>query len=105
MEIVRIGNQIEGCFWICISLVFFVPLLKAREKQRWFCLMGFLLFLIFGLSDFVESQTGAWWKPWWLLVWKAGCNLGFLGMLLWYKKIMGSWQNIWDKWHKPIKFK
>jgi hypothetical protein len=29
----------------------------------------------FGLSDLVETQTGAWWRPWWLLAWKAACVL------------------------------
>jgi hypothetical protein len=32
----------------------------------------------FGLSDLVESQTGAWWTPWWLFAWKALCVLGLL---------------------------
>ena len=29
--------------------------------------------VVFGLSDAVELYTKAWWRPWWLLVWKAAC--------------------------------
>lgn len=29
--------------------------------------------VMFGISDFVEMASGAWWEPWWLLVWKGIC--------------------------------
>ena len=34
-------------------------------------------FFAFGISDFVEIHTGAWYRPWWLLAWKATCVAGF----------------------------
>lgn len=33
---------------------------------------------VFGVSDLIEAQTGAWWEPWSLLVMKAACVLVFL---------------------------
>jgi hypothetical protein len=59
----------------------------------WFCLAGFVLtrgtdksrlllasaLLPFGISDLVETRTGAWYSPWWLLVWKAICVLLIAG--------------------------
>jgi hypothetical protein len=33
---------------------------------------------VFGVSDLVEAQTGAWWEPWWLFVMKAACVLVFV---------------------------
>ena len=40
---------------------------------------------LFGLSDIVEIQTGAWWQPWWLLVWKGACISGLVLLLwIWY---------------------
>lgn len=44
MEIERIGNIIEGFFWIAISLIFWLPALRRRERQRGFCLTGGLVF-------------------------------------------------------------
>lgn len=32
-----------------------------------------LALLAFGVSDLVETRTGAWYRPWWLLAWKASC--------------------------------
>jgi len=34
--------------------------------------------LLFGISDLVEVQTGAWWDPWWLFTLKAFCVVIFL---------------------------
>ena len=39
-------------------------------------------FCAFGVSDIVEVETGAWWRPWWLLVWKGLCIVVLL-VLLW----------------------
>jgi len=30
-------------------------------------------FFVFGISDFIELKTGAWWRPLWLLLMKASC--------------------------------
>jgi hypothetical protein len=102
MEIVSIGNIIEGCFWFLVSLVFFVPALRPKEGHRWFCLSGGALFVIFGLSDMYESTTGAWWKPWWLILWNVGCVGGMVLLFFWYKRIMGSWRDIMEKWNRPL---
>jgi len=90
MEVTYYGNIIEGIFWVFVSLVFFVPACKRQEKHRWFCLFGTGVFLVFGLSDFYEAGTGTWWKPWWLLCWKIGCNIGVGLIIFWYVRINGS---------------
>jgi hypothetical protein len=38
-------------------------------------------------SDLVEARTGAWWKPWWLFVWKAACVLLMLGGAWRYQRL------------------
>jgi hypothetical protein len=45
-----------------------------------------IILILFGISDFVEMVSGAWWQPWWLLVWKALCiGVGFILIILIYK--------------------
>ncbi|MFQ5489368.1 MAG: hypothetical protein ACE5GE_01495 [Phycisphaerae bacterium] len=75
------ANYLEAALWCVIGLgCAFVGRHRAgRVRRRLF--MAVPLFLLFGLSDVVEVYTGAWWHPWWLLVWKACCIAGLLALL------------------------
>lgn len=35
-------------------------------------------FILFGVSDFIEMRTGAWYTPWTLFAFKAACVASFL---------------------------
>ena len=73
MTVVDAINVIEVCWWTGCGIVVLARTLRSGVRPRG---QGFLLaatFVLFGLSDVVELQTGAWWRPWWLLVWKAAC--------------------------------
>jgi hypothetical protein len=76
-----VGNYIEAVLWCVIALGFGVQAIRKSGAIRTRCAQAAILFLLFGLSDVVEVQTGAWWRPWWLLLWKGGCVIG-LGLLL-----------------------
>lgn len=69
------ANYIEAGLWITIGLVFILFGLAGMIplKHRWPVIAVTLI--LFGISDIVETRTGAWWKPWWLFVWKALCVL------------------------------
>ncbi len=64
-------NLAEGTLGILVALV----TLRMPLERRWVVFGGFIAF---GISDFVEIHTGAWWRPWWLLGWKAACLLAFV---------------------------
>ena len=73
MTVVDAINVFEVFWWTGCGSVVLVKTLRAGTLPRG---RGYLLaatFVLFGLSDVVELQTGAWWRPWWLLVWKAAC--------------------------------
>lgn len=65
------ANLVEGILWLVVASGFLVSL--VRRDQRLAKLIAACNFAAFGLSDFVEMGTGAWWRPWWLLVWKGLC--------------------------------
>lgn len=68
-----VGNFIEAGFWL---LVAFLCVGFARRRQgcvRVRLWQAAIAFAVFGGSDWVEAYTGAWWRPWWLFVWKAVC--------------------------------
>ena len=68
-------NFYESFFWCILAFGFLIKTIKSRRPL--FLLIGIAL-LLFGVSDIVEMWSGAWWKPWWLLVWKAGCVIGLI---------------------------
>ena len=76
----RYSNYIEGVFWIVVGGL---SLLAARQRKRpRFGGVLLLIFIVFGVSDWVESTTGAWYFPWWLLAWKAACIVAVAGLLI-----------------------
>jgi hypothetical protein len=78
------SNYIEASLWACIGLVFLVQSLRTPGPKRRPSLIAGLTFLVFGASDIVETTTGAWWRPWWLFMWKSVCVAIFLLLLAYY---------------------
>ena len=85
-EATRVMNLIEGLFWIllavCCGWKAFVC--DKRRKGPWLAAFG--AFLLFGISDFVEVGTGTWWRPWWLIIWKAACIGVLVLSYVWCKR-------------------
>jgi hypothetical protein len=82
-----LGNRIEGVFWIVIAAAVLVAGIRSGGRMRTLSALSAVLFVLFGVSDFVEATTGVWWRPWWLLVWKCLCVFGLLTCLLAYKRL------------------
>ena len=76
------GNYLEALIWFFFAIGFAVNAGKTSGITRINRLITTLIFLLFGGSDIVEVQTGAWWSPWWLFVWKASCVLSMV-ILFW----------------------
>jgi hypothetical protein len=74
----KVGNYCEAALWFAIGVAFLLVALR-RRPLRATCLTAAAAFVAFGFSDVVEVHTGAWWRPWWLLAWKAAC----VGMFVW----------------------
>lgn len=75
------ANQLEAGFWIVVGAAFLVAGWRRRSGLGVVLLAGVTL-VLFGFSDLVETQTGAWYKPWWLLLWKGACVIT-LAALAW----------------------
>lgn len=86
-DLTVVGNFLEGFLWIAVSLTFGIMAYRTPGPKRWLWQLLAAAFLLFGISDFIETQTGAWWKPWWLLVMKGSCILIFLYAMWRYRKI------------------
>lgn len=73
MEIHTCFNYVEAVLWVGISLVFLFRIFREDKAPRGLYVVLIIGFFAFGISDLVEVQSGAWWRPWWLLLWKAAC--------------------------------
>ena len=79
-----LSNRVEALLWISISIGCVIAAIRHRGVIRRDLIFAFGVFGIFGASDFVEATTGAWWRPWWLLVWKGLSILALLVLLVRY---------------------
>jgi len=89
------GNLAEAMIWFGFSLRYWLkskqgrPLQANLQRQIWkqqICRWISVDFLAFGVSDLVEIDTQAWWRPWWLLLWKASCIAGLVWLgWQWYR--------------------
>ena len=78
-------NFVEALFWIAVSAGFLRRAVLRKVDGRGAFFVAAALFLFFGLSDFVEAGTGAWWRPWWLFAWKAACLAGLVSVYVHYR--------------------
>ena len=77
----RFVNNAEAVLWLTLGVgVLLGALLRPPATARRWRLALAVTLLLFGLSDVVETRTGAWWRPWWMLLWKGGCLLAFVSL-------------------------
>ncbi|MFO0893111.1 MAG: hypothetical protein U0790_28735 [Isosphaeraceae bacterium] len=84
------GNLIEGGFWAIFALVLVIGSQRRTPSFRRLGWLAATISLAFGLSDLVEARTGAWWRPWWLLVWKGLCVTGLVLCFLRYRMLSAT---------------
>jgi hypothetical protein len=86
MDFERSGNLAEAALWFAVSLTFVVKTALSHGRLRAVFLILAVAFAVFGITDLVESETGAWWRPLWLLGLKAACVSGFVvGFVAYYR--------------------
>ena len=89
MNFHQIVNAGEAVLWSVIGSGFLWRAVRnGKSKSRSRCLIAAVAFLMFGLSDVIEIRTGAWWRPWWLLLIKAVCLVTLVGLYAEYRQIV-----------------
>lgn len=83
-NIYRQGNYVEAIIWFIFALSFLIVAQQNSGKIRKQRYLVSINFALFGISDIVEVQTGAWWQPWWLFLWKSGCVFIMVWLLFIY---------------------
>ncbi len=82
-------NYIEACLWFTITVVLLVAVLTNAKVAPYKIITYYAAacFFMFGVSDLIEVQTGAWWKPVSLLLLNSACIIGFCYLFYRYIKI------------------
>jgi len=81
-------NYIEASLWIFISSVIAFYAFRNSSKSSYFkiAVVASITFFVFGISDLIEVQTGAWWNPNSLLVLKGICIVVLFSCFIRYIK-------------------
>jgi hypothetical protein len=83
-------NIAECCLWLAISVVLLLKSFRDVYEVRATLRVLSVTFFLFGVSDYIEAHTGAWWKPWWLLVLKGCCIAVFIVGFARVQKLTGG---------------
>ena len=86
-DLERTGNLVEAGFWVVFGLILATTASRQLPAYRKLGAAACVVSILFGLSDLVEAGTGAWWRPWWLLVWKGFCVTGLVLCFLRYRQL------------------
>ncbi len=85
MGYVFVFNLVEIVLWSCMGLGFAVyAFVTGRQRPRSFLIA--VVFALFAVSDVIELSTGAWWRPWWLMLWKTVCLVTLVAFAVDYRR-------------------
>ena len=74
-------NVFEAAIWIVMATWLLYLALRGRSNLKNAFLVFSVTLYLFGISDIVETQTGAWYKPLGLFMLKSVCVLLIAGCL------------------------
>ena len=76
-------NGGEAILWMALATILAVHSRTASSNLRRASWVAAILLVAFGLSDLIEIQTGAWWQPPALLIFKGLCLVGLIASTAW----------------------
>ncbi|MBI5772318.1 MAG: hypothetical protein HZA89_01075 [Verrucomicrobia bacterium] len=87
MEPEELFNYCEAGLWFVVAVILFLKSRRTEPMQRKLAGKTAAAFAVFAITDLIEAQTGAWWRPWWLFVLKAACVLVFVTAWWRYRRL------------------
>jgi len=80
MDFVAAFNVWEAVWWTAMATVCW-----WQACGQWMSVgrTAAALFVLLAVTEVIEVQTGAWWRPWWLAVVKGFCLIGLIGCGAW----------------------
>lgn len=78
MDALAIFNAFEAVFWMALGIFVAIAGHRIRGIDTRRRVLAALFLVAFGVSDIIEIQTGAFWRPLGLLVFKGVCLTGIV---------------------------
>lgn len=85
-DLTVVGNLAEAALWGVLAAFAGMSAVRSDGRQRRIATVLALALLAFGVSDVIESRTGAWWRPPALLMLKGACLAVFSGVASVYRR-------------------
>ena len=82
MNLLTLFNGCEALLWMVLAGIAVVHFRSATSNLRRASLVMAVFLVAFGISDLIEIQTGAWWRPAGLLIFKGLCLLGLTASMV-----------------------
>ena len=81
-DLSRWFNYAEVAIWPVMGVVLFAAGFRRSGFVRRDYWLAAAVLIAFGPTDYFEAATGnEWWRPWWLLLWKAACVVALVAIL------------------------
>jgi len=93
VRLLSIGNLFEAGLWIVFAVIFVVLAIRCTARKPRLSIVLAMAFAAFAVSDVIESHTGAWWRPLWLLLLKGSCITVFCYAAWEYRRIKFAERN------------
>jgi hypothetical protein len=81
------GNVIEAVFWIVVAAIVYCRSHHKAGTRLGTGEWAAITFFWFGISDFIEVRTGAWYRPLGLLAMKAACIAALLFLYVRHRRL------------------
>jgi hypothetical protein len=78
-------NLLEAAMWLVLGTIVAVRARLAVPRLRRVGFVAASALIAFAGTDIVEARTGAWFRPWWLLVYNGLCIAVLLGCYVAYR--------------------
>lgn len=72
MDALAVFNGLEALFWMVVAVTVYRNS-RSQPRDAGIGRIAAIWFALFGVSDLFEMYTGAWWRPWPLLLLKGAC--------------------------------
>ncbi len=76
--VVEAYNGFEAALWAVLAIIVAIRYRHAVAGLRRTGAITSVLLVMFAISDVIEMYTGAWWKPWSLMLLKVFCLVGLI---------------------------